>query len=110
MFMSPHFTACWGQKLILAPSGRYLALIPGVWVWAISKRNLCHRLSVGEAFLTFQQWKFTLPWQCKEKKVGLSKSYSGSRQIHCPFVRRDLFSLAVCVTTLGCVVKTDGRF
>jgi hypothetical protein len=28
--------------------------------------------------------------------VGLSKSYSGSRQIRCPFVRRDLFILAVC--------------
>jgi hypothetical protein len=54
MLLSPRFTACWGQKLILAPSARYLALIPAVWVWAISKRKLRHRLSVGEAFLTFQ--------------------------------------------------------
>jgi len=51
----PHFTACWGQKLMLGPSARYLALIPGVSVWAISKTNPCHRLSAGEAFLTFQQ-------------------------------------------------------
>lgn len=29
--------------------------------------------------------------------MGLNKSCSGSRQIRCPFVRRDLFILAVCV-------------